>query len=291
MNLRGILKRSYAVEDRASTVRASSVTMAGMQRRAVTERDAFVRAVRLERDKVPSFASIRSRFRPSARSTSSSSTRRHVLRRRERLRQVDADRSDRGRRGLQRRRRLEELQLRDPALRVGAAPATCASSRRSRATADGFFLRAESFFNVATEIERLGADAQSYGGARCTSSPTASRSSRSLHIASAATASTSSTSPRPRCRRSASSRCSRACTSSSSGGSQFIIATHSPILMAYPGRDDLPARRRRHRARRVRGRPSTIQITRDFLNSPRALLQDLFARARPEGREQFVASC
>ena len=41
---------------------------------------------------------------------------------------------------------------------------------------DGFFLRAESWFNVATEVDRLGV--ADYYGARCTSSRTASRSWR-----------------------------------------------------------------------------------------------------------------
>jgi predicted ATPase len=68
---------------------------------------------------------------------------------------------------------------------------------------DGFFLRAESNFNVATEIERLDAEPgagppilPAFGG-RSTSNRTVNPSSPCCRLASVATASTSWTSPRP----------------------------------------------------------------------------------------------
>jgi predicted ATPase len=114
----------------------------------------------------------------------------------------------------------------DEALRLSKAPAL---------PADSYFLRAESFYNVATEIERLGADLlPAYGG-------------KSLHEQSHGESffalfehrfrgcglylmdePEAALSPRRQlqflsvlhdhCRR----------------GSQFVIATHSPIIMAYP---------------------------------------------------------
>ncbi len=98
---------------------------------------------------------------------------------------------------------------------------------------DGFFLRAESFFNVATEIDNLGAS-QSYGG-------------RSLHEQSHGEAFMSLMMERfggqglyildepeaalsPQRQLAALSRIHDLVLDDS----QFIIATHSPILMAYP---------------------------------------------------------
>ena len=57
----------------------------------------------------------------------------------------------------------------DQALQVAKAP---------RTPADSYFLRAESFFTLATEIERLDGQFMPTAAARCTSSRTASRFSR-----------------------------------------------------------------------------------------------------------------
>lgn len=68
---------------------------------------------------------------------------------------------------------------------------------------NGYFLRGESFFNVAAFVgseHEHAPDLSLYGDGRYTSSRTGSRSSRSPPTASAARACTCSTSPRPRCR-------------------------------------------------------------------------------------------
>ncbi len=56
--------------------------------------------------------------------------------------------------------------------------------------------------------------------------------------------------------------------------SQFVVATHSPILMALPGADILsfdhaPARRVRYEE------VEHVTLTRDFLNNPEAFLRHL----------------
>jgi predicted ATPase len=74
---------------------------------------------------------------------------------------------------------------------------------------DGFFLRAESFFNVATEIERLDSEGGGNG----------------LYLLDEPEAALS-----PQRQLAALARIHDLVKA----GSQFIIATHSPILMAYP---------------------------------------------------------
>jgi predicted ATPase len=140
---------------------------------------------------------------------------------------------------------------------------------------DGFFLRAESLFNLATEIDRLGV-VNSYGG-------------RSLHEMShgeaffalfmerfggnglyildepeAALSPTRQMAMLARMRRLI------------ADGSQFVIATHSPLLMAYPeakiltltdaGPQPIAYEETEH-----------FRVTRQFLNHPRAMLDILFA--------------
>jgi len=101
---------------------------------------------------------------------------------------------------------------------------------------DGFFLRAESFFNVATEIENLGVG-DSYGG-------------KSLHEQSHGEAFFAVMTKRfggnglyildePEAALSPSRQLAMLVRMHELVGmnSQFIIATHSPILMAYPDAD------------------------------------------------------
>lgn len=101
---------------------------------------------------------------------------------------------------------------------------------------DGFFLRAESFFNVATEIENLGVG-DSYGG-------------RSLHEQSHGEAFFALMTNRfggnglyildePEAALSPSRQLAMLVRMHEliAKNSQFIIATHSPILMAYPEAD------------------------------------------------------
>ena len=103
---------------------------------------------------------------------------------------------------------------------------------------DGYFLRAESFYNVATEVDKLDADAsllQSYGG-------------RSLHEQSHGESFMALLMNRfygnglylldePESALSPSRQMALLARMSDlvKQNSQFIIATHSPILLAYPG--------------------------------------------------------
>lgn len=149
---------------------------------------------------------------------------------------------------------------------------------------DGFFLRAESFFNVATEIERLDEDPEAgppiishFGG-------------RSLHEQSHGESFLTLLTQRfhgdglylldepeaalsPQRQLAALSRIHDLIAD----GAQFIMATHSPILMAYPG------------ATLYQFGPSGIAriayeetehylVTRDFLVNPARMLKELFAR-------------
>lgn len=149
---------------------------------------------------------------------------------------------------------------------------------------DGFFLRAESFFNVATEIENLDAEPAfgppvigSYGG-------------RSLHEQSHGEAFLALVTNRfggkglylldepeaalsPQRQLAVLSRIhDLACDDS-----QFVIATHSPILMAYP--DSWIYEFSHEGIRRVAYEDTEhYQVTRDFLSNPKRMLNVLFGR-------------
>jgi predicted ATPase len=155
---------------------------------------------------------------------------------------------------------------------------------------DGYFLRAESFFNVATEIEQLDEDP--------TAGPliTDAHGGRSLHEQSHGESFMSLLEQRfkgqglyildepeaalsPRRQLAALSRLHDLVLD----GAQFIVATHSPILMAYPdakiylcGKDGL--------TEVAYEETEHFQVTRDFLAAPQARLRELLAREpwRPE---------
>lgn len=150
----------------------------------------------------------------------------------------------------------------------------------------GFFLRAESFFNVATEIERLDAEPSfgpplidAYGG-------------RSLHEQSHGEAFLALLNHRfhgqglyildepeaalsPQRQLAALSRMHDLILE----GAQFIVATHSPILMAYPdaqifhfgaeGVKPIEYEDTEH-----------FQVTRDFITNPTRMLKVLLDRAK-----------
>jgi predicted ATPase len=149
---------------------------------------------------------------------------------------------------------------------------------------DGFFLRAESFFNVATEIENLDDDPTagprviaSYGG-------------RSLHEQSHGESFLALVTNRfggnglymldepeaalsPQRQLAVLSRIHDLI----SDDSQFIIATHSPILMAYP--DAWIYEFSRDGIRRVAYEETEhYQVTRDFLSNPKRMLDVLLDR-------------
>lgn len=151
---------------------------------------------------------------------------------------------------------------------------------------DGFFLRAESFFNVATEIEKL--DAEPFGGPWVMPA----YSDRSLHEQSHGESLLALLTNRfrgdglylldepeaalsPQRQLAALARIHELILE----GSQFIVATHSPILMAYPD-----ARILQFSADGIvetsYGETEHFRVMRDFLADPEGALKRLFGRRR-----------
>jgi predicted ATPase len=145
--------------------------------------------------------------------------------------------------------------------------------RTPRFPSDGYFLRAESFFNVATEIDNLGLK-RGYGG-------------RSLHAQSHGEAFMALMLNRflgdglyvldePEAALSPMRQLSLLARMHDLVrlGSQFIIATHSPIVMAYPGAtilslDSTPLREIAYEE------TEHYTVTRDFLNRRERMLREL----------------
>jgi predicted ATPase len=158
--------------------------------------------------------------------------------------------------------------------------------RGVRRPRDGFFLRAESYFNVGTEIERLDAEPSrgppiidSYGGVSLHEQShgesflalaTHRFGGNGLYILDEPEAALSP---------------QRQLTLLSiihdlveERASQFVIATHSPILMAYP--NALIYRLGAGGIERVAYEDTEhYRITRDFLNSPERYFKSLFRRS------------
>lgn len=146
-------------------------------------------------------------------------------------------------------------------------------SRSPRRPSDGYFLRAESFFNVASEVDRLGLK-RGYGG-------------RSLHEQSHGEAFLALLLNRflgdglylldePEAALSPSRQLTMIARLHELvvGGSQFIIATHSPIVMSYPDAailqfDDGGIREVMYEE------TEHYRVTRDFLNHRAAMLREL----------------
>ena len=154
------------------------------------------------------------------------------------------------------------------------------STRRPR---DGFFLRAESFFNVASDIERMDAEPSfgppvidSYGG-RSLHEQSHGESflalmlnrfgGRGLYILDEPEAALSPT------RQLAVLRRMRQLVEEES---QFIIATHSPILMAYPGATIYLLDRTGFSKVRYED-TEHYAVTKEFLAHPERMLEQLFA--------------
>jgi predicted ATPase len=155
-------------------------------------------------------------------------------------------------------------------------------TRAPRRPRTGFFLRAESFFNLATAIERLDAEPaaappviDSYGG-------------KSLHEQSHGESFLALLKHRfgphglyildePEAALSPSRQLALLLRMHElvRGGSQFLIATHAPIVLAYPGAtiyqlDD------RGISPVAYEQTEHVQLTRDFLNNRERYLQRLF---------------
>jgi predicted ATPase len=147
--------------------------------------------------------------------------------------------------------------------------------RGLRRPADGFFLRAESFFNVATEVDKLEM-ASAYGG-------------KSLHEQSHGESFLAVFMDRfygggfyildePEAALSPSRQLSVLTRMHDLVGqqSQFLIATHSPILMGYPGADILLLDE--DGIRRVEYEETEHYfITREFLQNRERMLRELFS--------------
>lgn len=146
--------------------------------------------------------------------------------------------------------------------------------RSAKRPSDGYFLRAESFFNVATEIDRLGVT-RGYGGA-------------SLHAQSHGEAFMALLLNRflgdglyildePEAALSPMRQLSMLVRihDLAGWGSQFIIATHSPILMAYPGATIYQLDEKIHEVAYEETEHYTVM--RDFMNRREAMLRELFA--------------
>ena len=146
---------------------------------------------------------------------------------------------------------------------------------------DGFFLRAESFYNVASEVDRLDHDGpvplvDSYGG-------------RSLHEQSHGESFMSLILNRfrgdgiyildePEAALSPSRQMTLLCRIHElvKQGSQFIIATHSPILMAYPDADIYLADHDRKIVLTEYRETEHYKLTREFIDNPERMLFYLF---------------
>ena len=145
---------------------------------------------------------------------------------------------------------------------------------------DGFFLRAESFYNVATEVDRLDREGfvplvNSYGG-------------KSLHEQSHGESFLALVINRfrgegvyildePEAALSPSRQMALLCRIHElvKQGSQFIIATHSPILMAYPDADIYITDHSHEIVLTKYKETEHYQLTRDFINHPEEMISRL----------------
>jgi predicted ATPase len=144
---------------------------------------------------------------------------------------------------------------------------------------DGYFLRAESLYNVASEIDRLGPGlVDSYGG-------------RSLHAQSHGESFMALALNRfrgqglyildePEAALAPSRQLALLVLIDrlvKEGGSQFVIATHSPILMAYPDSTIYQLSAEGGVGAVKYEETEHFRVTRDFLNNREAYLHELFS--------------
>ena len=140
---------------------------------------------------------------------------------------------------------------------------------------DGFFLRAESFYNVATQVDELELSLEGYGG--CSLHEQSHGESfmalvqnrfrgEGLYILDEPEAALS-----PSRQMALLAEMKRLADEDS----QFIIATHSPILLAYPGADIYQINE--DGIEKVAYRECEhYRLTRDFLNQPERMMHYLF---------------
>ncbi len=150
-------------------------------------------------------------------------------------------------------------------------------ARGFRRPRDSYFLRAESFFNVATEIENIGENLiEAYGGVSLheqshgesfLSLLTHRFMGRGLYVLDEPEAALS-----PQRQLAAMARIHQLVKD----GSQFIIATHSPILMAYPDAKIYACTAEGLRRTDYMD-TEHYQVTHDFLANPQRMLDVLLA--------------
>jgi predicted ATPase len=155
-------------------------------------------------------------------------------------------------------------------------------ARNPRRPRDGFFLRAESFFNVATEVDRVGA-VESYGGV-------------SLHEQSHGESFLALVQNRfggdgfyvldePEAALSPNRQLSLLALMYDlveRRRSQFLVATHSPILMAYPGATIYLLDTSGGMRRVAYEETDHYQITKDFLGNRERYFKHLFGELDEE---------
>ena len=147
-------------------------------------------------------------------------------------------------------------------------------ARSHRHPRTGYFLRAESFYNVATEIERLGVT-DAYGGVSMHEQSHGESflalvlnrfGPEGLYLLDEPEAALS-----PARQLTLLARMHQLVQQ----GSQFIIATHSPILMAYPDATILGLGENGMAPVRYE-ETEHYQMTRQFLNNPQGIMRELF---------------
>jgi len=156
-------------------------------------------------------------------------------------------------------------------------------SRGVKKPKDGFFLRAESFFNVATEIEKLDEDTEypagpkiiSYYGNRSLHEQSHGESFMSLLLERFSSSSLYIL-DEPEAALSPSRQLTMIARMDElvKQGSQFIIATHSPIIMAYPDAM-IYSLEESGLVQTDYEDTEHFQITRQFLNNRQAMLSEL----------------
>jgi predicted ATPase len=146
--------------------------------------------------------------------------------------------------------------------------------RGVRLPRDGYFLRAESFFNVATEIEQIGTLLHAYGGKSLHEQSHGESfmallenrfGGKGLYILDEPEAALS-----PQRQLAALKRIDQLVQA----GSQFVIATHSPILMAYP-EASIYVCTPTGIVQRAYEDTEHYQVMHDFMANPRRTLKEL----------------
>ncbi|HUK92238.1 MAG TPA: AAA family ATPase [Blastocatellia bacterium] len=165
--------------------------------------------------------------------------------------------------------------------RVLSDLATATRLTWNQKTAEGFFMRAETFFNFATYLEDIGSTFRAYGG-------------KSLHDQSHGESFLSLFTNRfesglyildePEAALSPARQLSFLAIIhdlEASGHAQFIIATHSPIILSYPGATILSLDGDQISEIEYK-QTSHYILTRDFLQCPERYLRRLFADSDDE---------